>query len=367
MNNNLTYFIALTQISGIGDILAKNLIAYCGSAEAVFHEKADNLIKIPGIGKTLANNILRQNAIERAEKEIEFINKNNIKAISYIDGQYPKRLLHCPDSPIVIYYNGNVDLNAERILSVVGTRNITEYGKALCKQLLCDLANHGVIIVSGLAYGVDIYAHKAALENNIPTIGVLAHGLDRIYPSAHESTSEKMITNGGLLTDFISGTNPDKENFPKRNRIVAGIADATVVIESKEEGGSLITADIANSYSRDVFAFPGRVNDPCSKGCNSLIKQNKAALIQSANDIISMLGWDEKKETKKNIQTPLFFNLSPEEEILVTILKDKGNSRIDELCFNSKLSMSKVSSLLLNLEFSGVVQSLPGKVYSLSL
>lgn len=366
MNNNLLYNIAITQIPGIGDVLAKNLIAYCGGAEAVFKEKASNLLRIPGIGKALADNIVKQQALVRAEEEIKFIENNSIAAISYLDPEYPRRLSHCADSPVMLYYKGNGDLNAFRILSIVGTRNITPYGKTICEKLVADLAAHNVLVVSGLAYGVDIYAHKTAVENNIPTVGVLAHGLDRIYPSAHSATSKKMLENGGILTDFLSGTNPDRENFPKRNRIVAGMADATVVVESKDEGGSLITADIANSYSRDVFAFPGRANDPCSVGCNNLIKQNKAALVQSAQDILQMMGWEEKKETKKAVQPQLFFNLNPEEEVLVNILKEKGNVNIDEMCYTAKFSMSKVSSLLLNLEFSGVVQSLPGKVYCLS-
>ncbi len=366
MKENLLYNIAITQIPGIGDILAKNLIAYCGGSEAVFKEKASALIKIPGIGKVLANKIIKQNALERAEEEIKFIEEYNISALNYLDTEYPKRLTHCADSPVMLYYKGNADLNALKILSVVGTRNISSYGKSICEKLVKDLAAHDVLVVSGLAHGVDIYAHKLAVDNNIPTVGVLAHGLDRIYPSVNTATAKRMVKNGGLLTDFLSGTNPDRENFPKRNRIVAGMADATIVVESKEEGGSLITADIANSYSRDVFAFPGRTDDACSRGCNNLIQQSKAALVQSASDILRMMGWEEKNETKKAVQPQLFFNLNPDEEVLVNILKEKKSVGIDDMCFAAKFSMSKVSSLLLSLEFSGVVQSLPGKMYSLA-
>lgn len=367
MSENLKHKIALTLIPNIGDILAKRLVAYCGSPQAVFEEKKASLEKIPGIGQVYANSIANQVDFNRVEEEIRFIEKNNIAPLFYLDSNYPKRLNHCEDSPVMLYYKGNADLNNPKIISIVGTREATEYGKALCEQLVKELVEHNVLIVSGLAYGIDICAHKAAINNSLPTVCTLAHGLDRIYPAIHQQTAQKMLENGGWLTDFMSGTNPDRENFPRRNRIVAGIADATIVIESKKTGGSLITADIANSYNRDVFAFPGRINDTQSEGCNNLIKQNKAALIQSAADIVYILGWESAK-TKKNQpqQKQLFLELSHEEEVLVNALKDKISITIDELCFISKLPMSKVSALLLNLEFSGVVRSLPGKAYTLN-
>ena len=367
MDEELKYKIAITLIPGIGDILAKNLIAYCGGAEAVFKEKKQNLIKIPGIGTITADSIKKQNVLARAEKEITFILKYKIQPLFFLDDAYPKRLKQCADSPVMLYYKGNADLNAAKIISIVGTRNATTYGKTICENFIAELAGMDVLIVSGLAYGIDICAHRAALENNLATVGVLAHGLDNIYPSVHTATAKKMVENGGLLTDYLSETNPDKENFPKRNRIVAGMADATVVVESKNGGGSLITADIANSYSRDVFAFPGRIDDACSEGCNNLIKINKAALIQSAKDIVYIMGWEEKiNKGKKKEQLQMLVNLNPEEELIVGVLKEKGTVNVDDICYASKLTMSKVSTLLLTLEFSNVVKSLPGKMYCLN-
>jgi DNA processing protein len=366
MVENLKYKIALTLIPNIGDILAKRLVAYCGSPQAVFEEKKSSLEKIPGIGESYAGAVINQSVFNRAEEEIRFIEKNNITPLFYLDSNYPKRLTHCEDSPIMLYYKGNADLNATKVISIVGTREATEYGKKLCEKLIADLAVHNVLIVSGLAYGIDICAHKAALDHSLPTVCTLAHGLDRIYPAVHQSTAQKMLENGGWLTDFTSNTTPDRENFPRRNRIVAGISDATIVIESKKSGGSLITADIANSYNRDVFAFPGRIDDVCSEGCNNLIKQNKAALIQSAADLVYILGWEQSKKTKAPQQKQLFIELSQDEELLVNALKGKDSVTIDDLCFASRLPMSKVSALLLTLEFSGIVRSFPGKAYGLN-
>ena len=366
MKNSLKYKIALSLIPNIGDIRAKRLVAYCGSVDAVFEEKKSALEKIPGIGSSVANDVLNHTIFDRAEEEILFIEKNNITPLFYLDKNYPKRLTHCEDSPILLYFKGNTNLNAKKTISIVGTRDATDYGKTICEKLIADLAIHHVTIVSGLAYGIDICAHRAALENNLPTICALAHGLDKMYPSVHKTTAEKMLENGGWLSDFTSKTIPDRENFPRRNRIVAGISDATIVIESKKGGGSLITANIANSYNRDVFAFPGKVNDVCSEGCNNLIKQNKAALIQSAADIVYILGWEESKISKNPIQKQLFVELKAEEEILVTILKENNSTTIDDLCFAANMPMSKVSALLLTLEFSGIVKSLHGKMYKLN-
>ncbi len=365
-DENLKYKIAVSLIPNIGDVLAKRLLAYCGSAEMVFKEKRGSLEKIPGIGSVNARSVINQNIFERAEEEVEFIRKNNITPIFYLDEGYPKRLAHCYDSPVILYFKGNANLNASKMISIVGTREATEYGKRMCEKFISDLAQHNVSIVSGLAYGIDICAHKSALENNLPTICTLAHGLDKIYPALHKATAIKMLENGGWLTDFTSRTKPDKENFPRRNRIVAGIADATIVVESKLNGGSLITAELANSYSRDVFAFPGRVGDTCSEGCNVLIKQNKAALIQTAEDLIKAMGWEESDKKKIPKQQKLFVELNTEEEVLVNVIKEKETITIDDLCFVANLPMSKVSAMLLNLEFSGVVKSLPGKVYRMN-
>ncbi|MBL7884108.1 MAG: DNA-protecting protein DprA [Bacteroidia bacterium] len=366
MSEKLVYKIALSLIPNIGDVLAKRLVAYCGSVEAVFNEKKSALEKIPGIGSFYAAAVINQKVFNRAEEEIKFIEKNKIQSIFYLDSNYPKRLLQCEDGPIMMYFKGEANFNTQKIISVVGTRESTDYGNTICNKLIEDLKELDVLIVSGLAYGIDICAHKAALKNSLPTIGVIAHGLDKIYPAIHKSTADRMLENGGLLTDFTSNTKPNAENFPRRNRIVAGISDATIVIESKKGGGSLITADIANSYNRDVFAFPGRVNDVTSEGCNALIKQNKAALVQSAADIIYLLGWEQKKLKKGNVQKQLFVELKPEEELIINVLKQKESINIDDLCFSAKMPMSKVSSLLLSLEFSGLVKSLPGKVYKLN-
>lgn len=350
--------------------MAKKLVAYCGSAEEVFKQRKNALLKVPGIGMFSASAIVGQKVFQRAEEEILFIKKNDISPLFYLDEDYPNRLKHCHDSPVMLYYKGKKNLNAPKILSIVGTRQPTPYGKGICTNLVEELATlfPDILITSGLAYGIDVCAHKAAIDNNVGTVAILAHGLDRIYPPLHESIADKMLENGGWLTDFISGTKPDKENFPRRNRIIAGIADAVIVVESKKKGGSLITADIANSYSRDVFAFPGRVDDVCSAGCNYLIKINKAALASSAKDIIYIMGWQEKTKKEKNttIQKSLFLELSPEEMLVVEFLKKKGPVSIDDISFSLKLKMSTALTLLLNLEFSGVVKSLPGKVYELN-
>ncbi len=366
MDESLKYKIAISLIPNIGDILAKRLIAYCGSPEMVFNENKKALGKIPGIQNINKRVIIPANIFERVDEEIEFIRKNNIRPIFYLDKSYPKRLLHCADSPIMLYFKGQTNLNADKIISIVGTREATEYGKKLCEKLVSDLSPYNVTIVSGLAYGIDICAHKAAIENKLPTICTLAHGLDKIYPAIHTSTANKMLENGGWLTDFTSKTNPDRENFPRRNRIVAGISDATIVIESKIKGGSLITADLANSYSRDVFAFPGRVDEACSEGCNNLIKQNKAALIQSAEDVINAMSWKESTNKKIQKQQQLFVELNTDEQQLVDAIKEKNSVTIDDLCLICKLPMSKVSATLLTLEFSGIVKSLPGKMYRLN-
>ncbi|MCK4288313.1 MAG: DNA-processing protein DprA [Bacteroidales bacterium] len=358
----LLYQIGITLIPGVGDIVGKKLIAYCGSVEAVFKEKKKLLLKIPGIGKSTVNSIINQNILERAEEEIKFIEKYKIDTLFYLDDKYPYRLKQCEDSPMLLFYKGTADLNAPKIISIVGTRKASEYGKEICSSLIEGLVEQNILIVSGLAYGIDTCAHKTSLESNLKTVGVLAHGLDKVYPQLNKSLAEKMLNNGGLLTEFLSKTTPDRENFPKRNRIIAGLSDAVIVIESAIRGGALITADIANSYNRDVFAVPGRLYDKYSQGCNNLIKTNRAALVQSAEDIKYIMGWEiTKKKSKK--QQRLFIKLSPEEETIVNILKEKQELGIDKISSLSKLSASKVASALLNLEFEGIIKCLPGKVY----
>lgn len=361
----LLYQIALTLIPNIGPKLGKELVAYCGGVEAVFKEKTSHLIKIPGIGKETANSITRQQVMHRAEQELHFLEKHNIQPYFYLDAGYPQRLKHCVDAPLMLYFRGNSLLNHKKVVAIVGTRQASEYGKEICGQLIKDLAQHDdLMILSGLAYGIDSCAHRVALENNVPTIAVVAHGLDRIYPAQNYGLAKKMVDQGGVLTEFVSGTIPDRENFPKRNRIVAGMSDAVVVIESGEKGGALITADIANSYNRDVFAVPGRLHDKTSKGCNNLIKTNRAALLESAKDIEYIMRWDAKSELK-TIQRKLFIEFTAEEQKIVDVLQQKDALPVDELILATQLHGSMLASALLNLEFEGVVKCLPGKVYTL--
>ncbi len=358
----LPYQIAITLIPGIGDIVGKKLISYCGGVEAVFKEKKVALLKIPGIGQSTVNSIIGQKVFNRVEKEIEFIEKHNITTLFYTDPNYPARLLNCEDNPLLLYYRGNANLNSSRIVSFVGTRKATNDGRSICEKFIEGLVSKGVIIISGLAYGIDSCAHKSALSNGLKTVGVLGHGLDRIYPSQNKKLAASMIENGGLLTEFISKTIPDRENFPKRNRIVAGLSDAVVIIESAAKGGALITAGIANSYNRDVFAIPGRLSDEYSKGCNSLIKTNRAALAESSDDIAYIMGWDDTLTEVKS-QRDMFFELSDEQKLLYDLIKNLGEISIDQITIKSNFSSSKVSSILLSLEFEGVIQSLPGKLY----
>jgi DNA processing protein len=365
MDKDLLYKIGITFIDHVGDVKSKVLISYCGSAEAVFKEKKQNLLKIPDIGAVTAQAIVNQDILHLAEKEIAFIEKNNIRALFYLDKEYPLRLKQCNDCPVVLYYKGNADLNTQRIIAMVGTRNATDYGKKMCDTIVDGLKDSGALIVSGLAYGIDAASHKAALKFGLPTVGVVGHGLDSIYPAEHFNLAQKMLDNGGLLTDFISGTKLAPENFPKRNRIIAGLSDAVIVVESKSAGGAIITADIAFSYSREVFAVPGRTEDTYSQGCNKLIRQNKAGLIQSADDLLDSLGWKDTKK-KKKAQVQLFNDLKPQEEAIVKALQTQGAPmHIDDIAIQVNLSPGNLSTHLLTLEFAGILRSLPGKMYSL--
>jgi DNA processing protein len=361
----LLYQIGLTLIPGIGDVNGKKLVAYCGGVEAVFKEKKSALLKIPGIRHTTLKSIVNHSLLKEAENEIRFIEKYEIQPLFYLDANYPYRFKNCDDSPIMLYHKGNSNLNSQKILSIVGTRKISPYGKKMCKEIIEDLKDSGVLIVSGLAYGVDTFAHKNSLTYGLSTIGVLAHGLNRIYPATNKPLAEKMLKNGGLLTEFRSDSKPDRENFPKRNRIIAGLADAVLVIESARKGGAIITAEIANSYNRDVFAVPGRTTDVYSEGCNYLIKAHKASIIQSTMDINYLLGWDEAK-SKKIRQTKIFVELKPDDQKIIDLLKEVKSASIDKISIQSKFSASKVASILLNLEFEGLIECMPGKVYKLN-
>lgn len=366
--NELVYKIAITQLPRIGDIIGKKLIAACGSVEQVFQEKRSHLLKVEHIGQALADLIIqnRDAAMRKAEEELPFIEKHGITPLFYLDAAYPNKLKHCSDSPMMLYYKGNADLQTKYIISVVGTRNATSYGIDLCNSLIRDLSDMPLLVVSGLAYGIDAAAHKAALENKLPTVGVLAHGLDRIYPATHKNMAAKMVNQGGLLTEYLKNTIPDRENFPSRNRIVAGMADATIVIESSIRGGAIITAEIANSYSRDVFVYPGRVNDEYSAGCNYMIKANKAALIENAGDLKYHMGWQDMGKTKKAKQITLFREFNPDEESMVQFIRTHETASIDYICNNLNMPMSKIIAILLNLEMEGIVKALPGKQYRLN-
>lgn len=366
--NELPYQIGLTLIEGIGDVNAKSLLAYCGSAAEIFKQKEAQLLKIPGIGAMWARSIVKsKDVLKRAEEEIKFIEKYNITPLFFTDENYPTRLKYCSDSPVLMYYKGNANLNNEKIIAVVGTRKPSEYGKEKTQEFVSELKDTGAIIISGLAYGVDVLAHKTALDNGLDTVGVVAHGLDRIYPQLHDKVAKRMITQGGILTDFMSGTNPDAVNFPKRNRIVAGLCDALVVIESKRGGGSLITATIANSYNKDVFAFPGRAGDVLAEGCNGLIKQNRAVLVENATDLLYAMQWqDVEKKPKASKQIPLLINLSDDEKRIMDVFSNKASLHIDEICQTTEFTISKISALLLQLEFSNIINSRPGKMYELA-
>jgi DNA processing protein len=363
-DQQLIYEIGVSLLPNIGSINGKKLVAYCGGAEAVFKQKKDHLEKIEGIGLKTTQSILNQNVLAEAEKELNFIRKNDIKTFFFTDKEYPYRLKQAEDSPLMIYYQGQDVLNYDRILAIVGTRNITERGKEMTDELVGKLIEAGVLVVSGLAYGVDTRAHKACVKNKIPTVGVVAHGLDRIYPDTNSRLAKEMQLGGGILSEFISGTKPDAFNFPRRNRVIAGLADATLVIESGKKGGSLITADIATSYNRDVYAIPGRPDDPYSRGCNFLIKTNRAGLVESAADLLYQLSWDVKKKPDQ-IQPKLFLDLNTEEQKIVDLLFDKKQAAIDIIMAETQLPSSKLASTLLNLEFEGVIKCLPGKVYQL--
>ncbi len=356
------------MVPNIGPVQAKILLQHC-EAEEIFHAKKSFLEKIEGIGPVRAESIKQFHDFYLAEEEIKYIEKYNIRALFLSDEAYPKRLLNCYDPPTLLFFKGEADLNTSRILSVIGTRSHTEYGRQQTELIIRNWQAARVTIVSGLAYGVDALAHKAALRNELPTIGVLAHGLDQVYPPEHSGLAKDMIKNGGgILSEFRCNVKPDKHNFPSRNRIVAGMADATVVIETGTKGGSMITAELANNYNKDVFALPGKLSDSKSTGCNHLIKTNKAALLTDAQELIELLGWGEKtsKKTERNYQRELFIELSPEEKIITEILNMNGILHIDEINLRSGLSSSVVAGALLNLELQSVVLSLPGKQYQLA-
>lgn len=362
MESRKLYEIALTLIQGVGDVVGKKLVAYCGGAEAVFCETKKALTKIPNITESIVDNIMSPNVLKRAEEEIKFVEKNEITPLFYLDSQYPKRLQHCHDSPMLLYYKGKADLNAPKVVGVVGTRNISDYGKYVTENVIEELSADNVLIVSGLAYGVDAAAHRDALKYDLATVGVLGHGMQTVYPAENRKLSQKMLEKGGVLTEFISGTKPDRENFPQRNRIVAGMVDCLLVVESALKGGAMITAEIANSYDREVFAVPGRVGDIYSEGCNHLIKINKANLLTNAADIRYIMRWDvDTKVVAKQMR--MFRDFSEDEKKIMDVFGDNRTVHLDDIIVGSELPPSKIASVLLSLEFDGILTALPGKRY----
>ena len=363
MHYELLYEVALTLVPGIGDVNGKKLVAYCGGAEAVFREKKKSLSKIPGIGEKTVDSILSQDVLSRAERELDFADKHGMRILYYLNSDYPRRLQHCYDSPMVLYCSGYTDLNVAKIIGVVGTRNVTDYGKLMTDKVISDLVADEVLVVSGLAYGVDTCAHYASVKYGLKTAAVLAHGLHTIYPPVNRNLARKILDEGGcLLTEQISGTEPDRENFPKRNRIVAGMIDCLIVVESAAKGGALITAEIANTYDRDVFAFPGKIGDVYSEGCNKLIKENKANIMTDVEDLRYIMRWNEDKKVVAK-QMRMFRNFSEDEQKVMDVFGNDNVIYLDKIITETTLSPTKIASILLSLEFDGVLTALPGKRY----
>ena len=364
-DNQLQHHLALTMIPHVGDIHIGLLLAHFSDAEEIFRASRKDLESVQGIGSIRANAIRSFSDFGRADAEISYAGKNKIQILVKGNGEYPEKLEQCVDAPHVLYYQGTATMNNKKVLSIIGTRAPTAYGKERVAELISVLAAHHVLVVSGMAYGIDTLAHSEAIKQGLETIGVLGHGLHTIYPFANKSLAIEMRAAGGLLTEFVQGTAPDKQNFPRRNRIVAGMADAVVVLESGEKGGSLITAGIANSYNVDVLAYPGRALDPLSKGCNMLIRTHRAGLITSGEELVEYMNWVPKKGLTKPIQAELFPSLSEDEQRIIALISSAGSISIDELIGLSGFRPPMVSSLLFSLEMHGLISAIPGKLYVL--
>ena len=369
MKDEQIYTLALSRIPGLGLMGACNLVRTLGSASAVFQHRKELKELLPEVSEKLIKALDCPEAFHRAEEELKYAEKNQIQCITLNDAAYPSRLRECEDAPLLLFYRGNAPLNALKVISIVGTRHATPYGENICQSFMRDLKDlcPESLIVSGLAYGIDIHAHRAALQQGFSTIGVLAHGLDRIYPAAHRKTAIDMMDHGGLLTEFMSGTNPDRQNFVKRNRIVAGMSDATIVVESAIKGGALITAELAESYHRDCFAFPGRTTDIYSAGCNELIRSNRASLLLSAEDFVNVMGWDQSVNKPKDvIQRELFPDLNDEEKKVVQVLqRNLDGIQINTLVVETNIPINRMSAILFELEMKGVIRALAGGIYRL--
>ena len=362
-NDELFYYLALQSIVGIGPIKAKKLLNYFGGARELFQANKNDIKRINGLGIHILKQMNDAAIFAKAEKEMRFIEANSIVALTQNHKSYPAKLKHCPDAPLILFSKGNFDINNKKIISIVGTRMMTPYGSQFLKEFIKEIKMFDPIIVSGLAYGIDICAHKESLQNGICTIGVLAHGLDRIYPKSHSRIADKMLEKGGLFTEFWSGGSPVKENFVKRNRIIAGLSEATLVVESARKGGSLITSELASSYYRDVFAVPGRTTDPYSQGCNMLIKSNKAAMITCVKDLEYILGWTSKPLEKTEVQKQLFIETSDDEKRVYEYLQSSEKPLLDQIALETEFSVQKSLMILLQLELKGMVISHPGKIY----
>ncbi len=360
----LLAFLRLQKTTSIGAILTKRLIASVGNAQDIFKENKNTLLKINGIGRAVIANLFDDSNQRIAEQELDYITKNKIGYSCFLDDDYPNYLQHCIDAPILFFKKGTIDFSNERIISIVGTRKMTPYGQDFCESLIQDLSVYNPVIVSGFAFGVDICAHQAAMNNHLQTIGVLAHGFDQIYPKAHQKYLYKVKENGGFITEFFHDEDPIRVNFLKRNRIVAGISKATIIIESPSKGGSLVTADIANSYDKDVFAVPGRTTDKMSQGCNHLIRRNQAHLLQSSEDLIKMLNWDVN-EISKVKQSNQQINLTHNEQKIVDFLQANSHQMIDIIALNTHIPVGELATILLQLELKNKVKPLPGKIFTL--
>ncbi len=362
--------IALTLVPGVGSILVRQLISYCGSAPDVFRSPLARLMKVPGIGEVTARAILKPGVLAEAEQVMNRLEKLGATTLFYTDKAYPARLKTLYDAPALLYFQGSGNLNVLRTIGLVGTRQATDYGRRITNEIIEAMAPYGVSVISGLAYGIDIAAHRASLVNNLPTIGVMASGLDIIYPNVHQKTAGEMLVEGGLLSESQPGTKPDAHLFPARNRIIAGLSDAVIVVEAAAKGGALITAEYANNYHREVFAVPGQLNQAFSAGCNKLIRENKAQIYTSPKDIIEALNWDQPVHQdgtyvlRKNIAPPLPVDITEEESQVMALLRQTTDLHIDEMSWQSQIPMGRLASLLLNLEFRGFVRSLPGKKYA---
>ncbi|MFN8355299.1 MAG: DNA-processing protein DprA [Spirosomataceae bacterium] len=369
MQDDKIYQLALKLTPGIGDVLIRNLVSYCGGAREVFQASWKKLEKIPGIGEVNAQPILQKTALNEAEKEIRRAESLGIQILFYTDSDFPERLKRLYDAPSILYFSGNTSLNTTRIVSLVGTRQATDYGKLVTEQIVEELASHHVLVLSGLAYGIDIVAHRAALKHSVPTVGVMGSAVNVIYPAVHDKIAKAMLDNGGLLSESPLDTKPDAPRFVNRNRIIAGMSDAVIVVESAQKGGGLITAEFANNYHREVFAVPGNLNNKYSEGCNDLIRKNKANIFTSVQDIVEALNWDlaSSPQSTNSYEPPTldFSNFTDEEAQVLALLRQQSEMHVDELSWKTQVPMNRLASLLLNLEFQGIIKSLPGKRYAL--